>query len=59
MKGEPGEYACLVCGQPLESWSGETYIAYRLTVPPEPQLVRRDLKQLHLVQADAVLSDMN
>jgi len=32
MKGEPGEYACLLCGQPLERFSGETYVAYRLTV---------------------------
>jgi hypothetical protein len=34
MKGEPGEYACLLCGQPLERFSGETYVAYRLTVQP-------------------------
>ena len=33
-KGEPGEYACLLCGQPLERFSGETYVAYRLTVQP-------------------------
>ena len=34
MKGEPGEYDCLLCEQPLEGFSGEAYIAYRLTVQP-------------------------
>jgi hypothetical protein len=34
MKGEPGEYTCQLCGQPLERFSGETYVAYRLTVQP-------------------------
>ena len=34
MKGEPGEYDCLLCDQPLDSFSGETYVAYRLTVQP-------------------------
>jgi DNA-directed RNA polymerase subunit RPC12/RpoP len=34
MKGEPGEYDCLLCNQPLESFSGETYVAYRLVVQP-------------------------
>jgi hypothetical protein len=32
MRGEPGEYDCLLCDQPLESFSGETYVACRLTV---------------------------
>jgi hypothetical protein len=34
MKDEPGGYECLLCDQPLESFSGETYVAYRLTVQP-------------------------
>jgi hypothetical protein len=34
MKGEPSEYACLLCGRPLERFSGETYVAYGLTVQP-------------------------
>jgi hypothetical protein len=35
MKGQPGEYCCLVCGHPLERLTGQTYVAHRLTVQPE------------------------
>ena len=35
MRGEPGEYRCPVCNSRLEKMSGITYVAYRLTVPPE------------------------
>jgi hypothetical protein len=34
MKGQPGEYRCLTCGHPLEKLTGESYVAYRLTVQP-------------------------
>jgi predicted Zn finger-like uncharacterized protein len=35
MKGQPGEYRCLTCGHPLETLTGQTCVAYRLTVQPE------------------------
>ena len=35
MRGEPGEYRCPTCDARLEKMSGITYVAYRLTVPPE------------------------
>jgi predicted Zn finger-like uncharacterized protein len=35
MEGQPGEYRCLTCGHPLETLTRQTYVAYRLTVPPE------------------------
>ena len=34
MKGQPGEYRCLTCNHLLETFTGETYVAYRLTVQP-------------------------
>jgi DNA-directed RNA polymerase subunit RPC12/RpoP len=34
MKGQAGEYRCLTCGHRLEEFSGQTYVAYRLTVQP-------------------------
>jgi predicted Zn finger-like uncharacterized protein len=34
MKGRPGEYRCLTCNHLLETFTGETYVAYRLTVQP-------------------------
>jgi hypothetical protein len=36
MRGQPGaEYRCLICGHLLETFGGQSYIAYRLTVQPE------------------------
>jgi predicted Zn finger-like uncharacterized protein len=35
MKGQSGEYRCLTCNHPLEAFTGQTYVAYRLTVQPE------------------------
>jgi predicted Zn finger-like uncharacterized protein len=35
MKGQRGEYRCLTCNQVLETFTGQTYVAYRLTVQPE------------------------
>jgi hypothetical protein len=35
MKGRPVEYRCLVCDHPLEAFTGQTYVAYRLTAQPE------------------------
>ena len=32
MEGQPGEYRCLTCGHTLEKFTGEGYVAYRLTV---------------------------
>jgi hypothetical protein len=47
MKGEPSEFSCLLCDQPLESISGETRVAYRLmveqsTTPKRPKDHRKD-----------------
>ena len=44
MRGEPGEYRCAICDARLEKMSGITYVAYRLTVPPESALVDRALR---------------
>ena len=38
MKSPPGEYRCLICSHPLETLTGQTYVAYRLTVQPEKVL---------------------
>jgi hypothetical protein len=35
MKGQSGEYRCLTCDSLLEKFTGQTYVAYRLTVQPE------------------------
>jgi len=35
MKGRPGEYRCLTCNRLLETFTGQAYVAYRLTVPPK------------------------
>jgi hypothetical protein len=35
MKGQSGEYRCLICNQLLETFTGETCVAYRLTVQPQ------------------------
>jgi len=35
MKGQSGEYRCLTCNHPLEAFTGQSYVAYRLTVQPE------------------------
>jgi predicted Zn finger-like uncharacterized protein len=35
MKSPAGEYRCQNCGHLLEELSGQTYVAYRLTVPPK------------------------
>jgi len=35
LRGEPGEYRCLICDHVLEGFDGKTRIAYRLTVQPE------------------------
>jgi transposase-like protein len=43
MRGEPDEYRCPVCDARLEKMSGNTYVAYRLTVPPESALSARDM----------------
>jgi len=34
LEGQPGEYRCLTCGHPLEKFTGESCVAYRLTVQP-------------------------
>jgi DNA-directed RNA polymerase subunit RPC12/RpoP len=34
-QGQSGEYRCLTCNHPLEAFTGQTYVAYRLTVQPE------------------------
>ena len=44
MKGKPGEYSCLLCNQPLESFSGETLIAYRLDIERSTTLKRSRAK---------------
>jgi hypothetical protein len=38
MKGEAAEYRCQICNSPLETLSGQNYVAYRLTVPPQRML---------------------
>ncbi|SDS21160.1 hypothetical protein [Bradyrhizobium canariense] len=35
LQGEPGEFCCLICNQVLEGFTGDTRVAYRLTVQPE------------------------
>jgi hypothetical protein len=40
MKGEPSEYSCLLCDQPLESISGEIRVIYRLIVEQSTTLKR-------------------
>jgi predicted Zn finger-like uncharacterized protein len=35
LRGEPGDFRCLICNQVLEGLTGTTHIAYRLTVQPE------------------------
>jgi hypothetical protein len=35
MRGQPGEYQCLICNHLLETFDGQTHVAYRLTVQPE------------------------
>ena len=35
MKGQPGEYRCMTCNHRLEAFTGQSYIAYKLTGRPE------------------------
>ena len=35
IQGPSGEYRCLTCDHLLETFAGETYVAYRLTVQRE------------------------
>jgi hypothetical protein len=44
IKGKPGEYSCLLCNQPLESFSGETLIVYRLDIERSTTLKRSRAK---------------
>ena len=38
MKAQPSEHCCLTRGYPLETLTGQTYVAYRLTMQPEKVL---------------------